>query len=415
MFIDFNLRNILEDKYRKIIIITTGPFPVGLAGTNRIICYCRGFIHNGYIPEVICIRPTEPYKDIFNKQISGIYKGIKYSYPGKKTVRVKSFLGRRLNDFVAVINSVLLFRHLLQKRKIFFSIFYGNNIIAELLFIASSRLFGRKIFKEESENPNIYFGNSKSIFKRAIKWVVINRLYRYYNGVFVMTSILRDFFLDKGVPNTKVLLVPQTVDLERFDMKGVGFNNNVEGEYVAYIGSLNQDKDGILTLIWIFKIVSEKLPSLRLVIAGDGTLEEKSSILNLIDRLNLKEKVVLAGRISSEEIPSFLMRAKLLVSCRPSSLQSDYGFPTKIVEYLASGTPSITSVHGDLAFYLKDNINAFVADSVDPEVFGLKILEALQDYGFAINVAQKGKELVREKFNPIIQTKSILNFNEILN
>jgi glycosyltransferase involved in cell wall biosynthesis len=156
--------------------------------------------------------------------------------------------------------------------------------------------------------------------------------------------------------------------------------------------------------------VSAKYPGIHLIVAGEGTQPEKNEMSSLIIQLDLIEKVHYIGRISSNEIPAFLHRAKLLASCRPKSIQSDYGFPTKIVEYLASGKPTVTTAPGELAFYLKDRVTAFVANSADPNTFASKMLEVLQDYDFAMKVAQNGKELVRDKFNPLTQTQKIIDF-----
>ena len=397
-------------KSKKIVIITTSPFPIGLTGTNRILSYCSGFLINGYQTEVICIRPTETYNNVFNISPSGIYQGIGYSYPGKTTVRVKSFWGRRWNDNIAVISSIVLYINLLQKKDIHFSIFLGNNILAEILFILITRVYRKKIYKEESENPNVYFKEKGSIPNRFINWFVINRLYRYYDCVLVITLQLNKFFIGKGVPEAKILLVPQTVDLTRFESTEEKKVYKINSEYIAYAGSLNQKKDGVLTLIESFQRVSEKFPELKLFIAGGGTSEENMAILSLIENLKVAEKVSLMGRISSEEIPQFLKCAKVLVSCRPSSIQSDYGFPTKTVEYLATGKPTVTTLTGELAFYLKDRETAFVVNKTEPDEVALKILEVLQDYDFALKVAESGKDLVRDKFSPIIQTKKIIDF-----
>ena len=81
-----------------------------------------------------------------------------------------------------------------------------------------------------------------------------------------------------------------------------------------------------------------------------------------------------------------------------------------MVEFLASGTPLVTTAPEELAFYFKDKVNAFVADRDDPETVASKILEALQDYDFAIKVAQNGGKLARGKFNPFTQTKKIIDF-----
>lgn len=394
---------------KKIIVITIEPFPIGLAGTNRIISYCKGFRHHGFQPEVLCLRPTDSYKNIFNNSIQGDYKGIKYSYPGRTTIRVASFWGRRINDISGILSTLKIVLVMLSKKEIEFAIFYGKKYYAELSFIFIFWLFRKKIYKEESEHPHVYFRGGTSVLNKIFKWLYVNKLYRYYSGILVMTQPLRDFYLAKGIPDGEILVVPQTVDLDRFE--NIYLNTKkVEYEYIAYVGTLSQQKDGVLTLINSFSIVTKKFPETHLIIAGDGTLQEKWELSLLINQLHLNEKVHFIGRISSEDIPAFFNGAKVLASCRPQSLQSDFGFPTKVVEYLASGKPTATTATGELAFYLIDRVNAFVANMAEPNIFGSKILEVLENYDFAMEVAENGKELVREKFSPIKQTKMIIDF-----
>jgi glycosyltransferase involved in cell wall biosynthesis len=397
-------------KSKKIIILTNLSFPVGLAGTNRILSYCRGFLYHGFRPEVWCVRPTETYKNIFNSSVKGNFNGVDFCYLGGTTIRVASFWGRRINDFLAFFHTLQRILFHLRRNEVAFVVFYGNYPFTELSCIFLTRLFKKKIFKEESENPNIYFSQRNSIVGLIIKRFTINTLYRYYSGLFIMTHPLREFFLKKSIPDRNILIVPQTVDIERFEKKTDEFDKPFPYEYIAYIGSLNQQKDGVLTLTESFSEVSARFPLMHLAIAGDGSQQEINLLSALIMQLNLNNKVHYIGRISSDKIPFFLHGAKLLASCRPRSMQSDFGFPTKVVEYLASGKPVVTTVTGELAFYLKDKVNAFIATTADASAFSLKIIEVLQDYDFAMKVAQNGKELVREKFNPIVQTKKIIDY-----
>jgi glycosyltransferase involved in cell wall biosynthesis len=225
-----------------------------------------------------------------------------------------------------------------------------------------------------------------------------------------MTHTLRDFFITNGIPDRKILVVPQTVIIEKFDNEFRNLTISLPNNYIAYVGSLNQQKDGVLTLVESFTEVSALYPEMHLVIAGEGTQKEKNEFSSLIIKLHLIERVHYIGRISSNEIPAIFHGAKLLVSCRPKSMQSEYGFPTKVVEYLATGKPTVTTATGELAFYLKDRVNAFVANMATHNTFASKMLEALQDYDFAMKVAQNGKELVKDKFNPLMQTQKMIDF-----
>jgi glycosyltransferase involved in cell wall biosynthesis len=396
-----------------IIILTNNPFPVGLAATNRIISYCKGFLHHSYKPVVLCIRPTESNKDVFNISIEGDYNGIEFAYPGGTTIRDASFWRRRINDTISIIKSLKYFHGLLKSKDTAFVIFYGNSVFTELASIFLTKFFRKRIFKEESENPAIYFARGKTLLTQLQKWFVINKLFRYYNGVLAMTHPLKDYFLNIGMPDKKILVVPQTVDTQRFDNGIREFVLTLPENYIAYVGSLNQQKDGVLSLVNAFSIFNSHYPDFNLIIAGDGTLQEKDELTSLINRLALSEKIHAIGRISSNEIPALFQKAKMLVSCRPKSIQSDYGFPTKVAEYLASGKPVVSTIQGELEFFLKDRVNAFVSNSAEPEVFASKLIEVCEDYHFAIQVGQNGKRLAMHDFNPITQTQQIIEFSKL--
>jgi len=392
------------------MIISTNPFPIGLAGTNRIITYCKGFLHHGYQPEVWCVRPTERYNNFFNTSCEGIYDKIKYSYPGGVTIRAASFWRRRMNDLYANYATIRRLYKSMKKEEILFLIVYGNSALIELAAIFFAKLFEISIYKEESENPEIYLRDSSKLMKPLKKWFFVDKMYSFYNGIFVMTNPLRDFFLHQGISEKKILIVPQTVELERFNTDHNKLSIPLPVNYIAYVGSINEQKDGVMTLVDSFKEVSEKFSEIHLVIAGEGSPQEKNALLLLIRQLKLGDRVHYIGRISSIEIPSFLNGAKLLVSCRPQSIQSEFGFPTKVAEYLATGKPLVTTVTGDLAIYLIDKVNSFIVKIADTKTIGSKINEVLGDYEFAVQVAQNGKELVKEKFNPDIQIKKILDY-----
>jgi glycosyltransferase involved in cell wall biosynthesis len=397
-------------KKSKIIILTTQPFPDGLASTSRILSYCKGFLQHGYHPEIFCIRPTETKDNILNSEICGVYHGINFFYPGGTTVRANSFWGRRKNDLVARYASVKAFFKVMKRRDVCFVIFYGNCISVEVSATIISKFFKIIIFKEASENPLVYFPAGYNPIIAIDKWFTVHQINNFYNGILVMTDPLKDFFLKKGIPEHKLLLVPQTVDMERFETRSAGSALTFPYRYIAYIGSIKQEKDGVLTLIESFQDVIKVHSEIHLVIAGQGTKEEEDAMSGLIQRLGLQHRIHFLGQIPSGAIPEFLHGAELLVSCRPDSLQSDYGFPTKIAEYLATGKPVVTTVTGELALFLKDGFNAFVAPEASPMIFASKIIEALHDPEYAKQVGRNGRDLAFDKFNPTTQTKIILDY-----
>ncbi len=103
------------------------------------------------------------------------------------------------------------------------------------------------------------------------------------------------------------------------------------GQRILYVGRLDQRK-GIMDLLGAVS----RIPQVSLSIAGNGPLQKL--IAERIDKLGLKKRVRLLGRIHRDKIPELYHTYDLLV------LPSHYeGFGLVILEAMASGTPVLTS------------------------------------------------------------------------
>lgn len=113
----------------------------------------------------------------------------------------------------------------------------------------------------------------------------------------------------------------------------------------------------------------------------------------LVQKCNVSEKtmsdvcqmVKCMGRLPHEEVLQNLQRAHFTVLIRPEEERyAKAGFPTKVPESLATGTPVICNLSSDLGMYLKDGENAIILASrrVQDVVAGLRR---------AINLSQEQK------------------------
>ena len=390
--------------------------PIGLAGTNRIQSLSEGFLLNNVRVRVVCINPTENINKPLNNILSGNFNGVDFIYPGGSIIIKSKIFCRIIQYAKSLIYSFSYIVKKIYKEDVLFIYFYGNNFIFEISIILICKIFKKKIYKEESENPFIYFKDKKFTIREGITLLYVKYIYNIYSGVFVMTSFLKSFFLDNGIKEHKLLIVPHTVSIDRFTNPFQGIDNKRNGyDYIAYIGSLNQEKDGIIDLLKSCSIVFKKYKKLKLVVAGDGSDIDIKLFNQFVYELNIKENIIFLGKISSQKIPEILYNAKLLASFRPKSVQSEFGFPTKIVEYLATGIPIVTTVDGDLKNYVKDRINAFVVEDYKIESFATKIHEILNNYSFSMSIGQQGKKLATEYFDPQINSKLVIEYFKKIN
>jgi glycosyltransferase involved in cell wall biosynthesis len=77
---------------------------------------------------------------------------------------------------------------------------------------------------------------------------------------------------------------------------------------------------------------------------------------------------------------SLLRGADLLVIPRPTSIASRAGFPYKLVECIASGTPVLVTRFGDVEEYFRDGIDCLMCDPDDADALATAIDFAI-DHG----------------------------------
>lgn len=103
---------------------------------------------------------------------------------------------------------------------------------------------------------------------------------------------------------------------------------------ILYTGTL-ADRYGVLDLVEAFRLIKDN--TFRLWICGDGDTKEK-----IIGYSKIDNRIKYWGQLPREQILELQTRATLLVN--PRKNEGDYvkySFPSKIMEYMASGTPCL--------------------------------------------------------------------------
>lgn len=384
------------EKGIKILFVTNNQFPFGMALTNRILSLAKGISNNGFEICVLCVRPTEVWNCIDNSNSSGVYEGISYKYAITQ-VRSRFFLNRRLNDFFSIVVSFFLILKERKDKKVLL-VFFGHYPVYELLLTLFCKIFQIAVSKEESEHPSVLFRQNK--FGKLAYTFYIKVTYKLFSNIFVMTDNLLSFFKSQNVSANKLHKLPNALYLPLFkERSSYDSDLPLPSTYIAFSGTYNDKKDGILSFLDVFKIVNSYKPEIKLVVIGDGNDNEKRLMNDRIILLGLENQVYLMGRVSSQWVPSILKKAQILISNRPPSLQADYGFPTKIIEYLSTGLPVVTTLTGELHKYLIDRQNAFIMPFNNNVIASKIILDVLKSYKASKEVGMNGYNLIKKNFD----------------
>ncbi|WIV12112.1 glycosyltransferase [Proteiniborus sp. MB09-C3] len=143
----------------------------------------------------------------------------------------------------------------------------------------------------------------------------------------------------------------------------------------------------------------------------------KGSLVDYIDEKSKKNKrIIFHGLVANDKAIEAQTNASLLLLIRTNEELNKYGLPSKIIEYLASGTPIISTKISSIPNELHRYIN-FI-DNNTPESILSKVISITSDesvYQDYLIKAKKGREYIINNFTWEKQAESIRDFiNELV-
>lgn len=368
------------------LYIVSRSFEPTSAGNNRLLSFMRGLSEAQIKTSIIFTSPGSAMsvceEDFPHIDIVYLWKKCYISHPKLKYISYLYYLFY-LTLFLPRRSNVISFG------------------FSELLDFLKFRK-DLRVYYEISENPEIslttnrYMGSSVDGFIKNCKWLA---------GLFVITTSLKEYFMEKGIPFQKIHIVNMTVDATRFAC----LIKNTNDRYIAYCGNASNNKDGVDRLIKSFADIADKHKDVRLYIIGgrpgDG---ESFANLELAKNLGLEDRVVFTGMVPPKDMPQLLKNAEICALDRPNNVQAKYGFPTKLGEYLLTENVAAITAVGDIPLFLSDKITALVSNPNDEAAFSKNLDWALNHREEAAEIGKRGAEVAMKHFNAHTETQKII-------
>ncbi len=380
-----------------IIIGDVFSFPQGDSSTNRVHTYAKGLYENEANAHVVCF--GNDYTDLGEGTTEGIY----YYHPFGQKSRSKYFLVRSWLKIMKYFRTVSLIHRIKKKDRITAVIVYTRLLGTHLFSWVLSKMAGSKLIIESGEHP--LKGFQGGWVNNKIGLVKLKIETSFCDEIFCISRYLIDFYKTQGIDPKKLILMPSTVDPERFAQTG---EKPLPYSYIGYFGGLTFKRDNIDLLVEAFEMISKKYPDLHLVLGGFSPPEEKNQLRNLIEDLKITSKVNLLDYLPREEIIQYINHSDVLVMVRSEGMESQASFPCKLTEYLVTSKPVVTVDVGEISEYLTDGVNSFLVEPGNKVQLADKLDHILSDYKSALEIGKKGKELTENVFNYNYQAKRII-------
>jgi glycosyltransferase involved in cell wall biosynthesis len=177
--------------------------------------------------------------------------------------------------------------------------------------------------------------------------VLIAEKYIYKNAdrVSANNRAMANYCTSMGANREKVSVELPPIDFAHFQ-RGLSFRLDMRSKLglkpgnkaIVYMGSFFYFS-GLPEFIEQFAERAE--PSMRLVLIGGG--EQEAKLRRLVNEKGLSGQVIFTGFVSFQDLPKYLAAADIAINTMNQSLVSNAAFPNKVIQYMASGLPVVST------------------------------------------------------------------------
>lgn len=220
--------------------------------------------------------------------------------------------------------------------------------IYSLLSILLSKLHRIPSIAIVTDIPVIMQAGNKSIITRFSQYLITK-----HDGYVLLTAPMNKLVN----PKCKPFIIMEGLCDAQSSIEG-RHNKPLDKTVILYTGSLSFNT-GIKNLVEAFKMINRD--NIELWIYGGGPAEGF-----IIDQSKRYPFIKYGGVVSNAEAASLQRKASVLINPRPTDISyAEYSFPSKIMEYMSSGTPVLTTRLAGIPGEYFDYVYSINDDSVE--------------------------------------------------
>ena len=237
------------------------------------------------------------------------------------------------------------------------------------------------------------------------------------NHVFTITGSIKDILVENGVDESKISILPNAVDIEKFTIKKR--DEELEQKLdlkdkivIGYIGSF-VEYEGLDLLIKACKMLYEEVGDVfRLLLVGDGDVFDK--LRSLTEDLGLSEFVIFTGRVHHDDVQRYYSLIDIAPLPRKGFRVCELVSPLKPFEAMASGKLLITSNVKALNEIIEHGVTGLVFERDNYQDLAEKLESVVVDEDLRNEISKNGNLWVKENHSWEKIAKSVTSIYEHL-
>ena len=226
------------------------------------------------------------------------------------------------------------------------------------------------------------------------------RITKRVQAVTTICEGLRNDLVMRGIPASKITVIPNAVDVSRFQVGGQADPallhrlDLVDKRVIGFIGSF-YSYEGLSLLLDAIPRVVETRKDIAVLLVGGGPEEER--LKTKCSELGISEYVHFTGRMPHDEIQDYYNLVDIFVYPRQSMRLTNLVTPLKPLEAMAQGRVVVASDVGGHKELIRDKETGILFKAGDKEALALSIVDLLKHPERWPELRQAGRDFVEKE------------------
>lgn len=278
---------------------------------------------------------------------------------------------------------------------------HSYNFYSNLIAVCAARLGGVPVVIASIRDRGVYLTPMQ---KKVQKWVC-----NLADRILVNADSIRLWLIDQGVPEGKITLVKNGIDLSLYENSS-GFTDirlelgiPPDSRLVIMLARLDPQK-GVDDFLKAARIIRERHPDVHFLVVGDKLELKDGEIVSDVDYHEYLHQLTESLGISHctwftghrTDVPSML--AQTTVSVLPSHSE---GLSNSLIESMAAGLPLVATDVGGNPELIKQGVNGLLVPIRDSEALAEAINTILDNPKLAAEFGVASRRLCQEQFSMV--------------
>ena len=213
---------------------------------------------------------------------------------------------------------------------------------------------------------------------------------------------LRRDLVERGVPDSKITVIPNAVDIDNFAYRvpadeALRAELGLSGKRVlGFIGSFYA-YEGLDLLLRALPAIMRQAPDVAVLLTGGGPQEQ--NLKALVQELGLQDHVKFTGRVPHAEVQRYYSLVDVLVYPRHSMRLTDLVTPLKPLEAMAQGLLLVASDVGGHKELIRDGETGMLFRAGDADDLARSVLQLMSMQARWPQMREAGRRFVETERN----------------